>query len=495
MKLHLAALLALACSAAHAANQTATLSPVVVGGPLDFSTTIGQQLDFGATLPSLHSFSKATFTDPVSGRPQWLLLGGMTNGLHELSGATGFEPAFHNRSIWVVDPASRQAWSRTLVNGASGLTSQQVETIATTNAQHTQQGQRLYVAGGYGFLSGSQQYETISTLTAVDLPGLAQWAKGGAGTAAQHLRQISDPLFQVTGGELATTANGKSHLVFGQNYPANYDPRLNGEYTRSVRTFRIVDDGTENGLAVADVVTRQPRAEFRRRDLNVVPTVDVVNGVPVEGLRALAGVFTPSFGQWTVPVDIDSDGNATQRGNPAAADTFKQGMNGYRSGTVGLYSAASDKMHTLLLGGIGYQFFDPATGLVTDDPNLPFASDSTVVTTDALGRMTQHLLPTDYPDVISTATGQPLLLGTETEFFLADGVPTYANGVIKLDELSGTTLVGYLFGGIAAEQPNFGSTHASNAVFPVYVTVPEPGAALTMIAFALIVLNNLRFRN
>lgn len=469
---------------ASGANQTATLSPVTIGGSGAVSLSLGAPIAFPTdSVPTLHSFARAEYFDPAIGRTQWLVVGGMTNGMHDLTGNTGFEPAAHNTSAYVIDPVTRQVWSRSLEGAAAGLTEAQLRSLATANAQSSHSSSHLYIAGGYGpsFLpNGDVEYSTFDKLSSINLPGMVDWVKTGTGSAASHLRQITDPIFQVTGGDMRTTpSTGRTHLVFGQNYPSAYEPRLNGIYTNQVRSFTIVDDGTS--LSVSNVVAHDPQPDFRRRDLNVVPTMRIENGVMVDGLQALAGVFTQSFGVWTVPVDIDANGNATQA-DPNAPGTLKQGMNSYRSATIGLFSESSGSMHTLLLGGISYQYYDPISGTFLEDLQIPFTGDITELVTTADGVMTQHLLPTQFPEIIAANTGLPYLLGAEAEFFLADGVPTYANGVINLDALTGPTLVGWIYGGIAAEVPNRGPTYASNAVFPVILTpVPEPASAMWLL--------------
>ncbi|HEY7090792.1 MAG TPA: hypothetical protein VH518_22030, partial [Tepidisphaeraceae bacterium] len=251
-----------------------------------------------------------------------------------------------------------------------------------------------------------------------------------------------------------------------------------------VRSFNIVDDAS--GLQISNPVFGPTNPDFRRRDLNVVPVIQKVNGQLADRVQALAGVFTQTFGVWTVPVTIDGDGNATEP-DPSAPTTFKQGMNGYRSGHIGFYSASTDTMYTLLLGGISYQYHDAASGQIMSDPNIPFVNDVTLVA-DHDGEMTQYLLSTQFPTITAASNGQPLLLGTLSEFFLRDGIATYENGVIDLDALNGPTLVGWLFGGIASDAPNGGKTVASNAMFPIVITpVPEPSqfAAIALIAFGL----------
>lgn len=457
-------------------NQTPDFSPVVIGGTLPLSAQIQGPSFASDALPSLQSFSKAQYGG------DWLLIGGMTNGRHNL-GHDGFNPDYQNQNVIVIDPATGQYWSRSLTDPTSGLTQAQVDTLTVTNAQFDQQGSHLYVAGGYGQGVTTWAYQTYSTLTSIDLPGMINWVKSGQGSAAGNLRQISDPMFQVTGGDMATTANGQTHLVFGQNYPYSYSPAANGIYTQQVRNFTIVDNAS--GLSVTNVSASTAQDDFRRRDLNVVPIIRMQNGQPVQALQALSGVFTPSFGVWTVPVTIDANGVPTEP-DPTAPSTFKQAVNGYRCANVELYSARSNTMHTLLFGGISASYYDASTGQMQTDSNIPFVNDATDIVTDASGHMTQYELPSGFP-ALTTVDGTPALFGAETEFFLKDGVPTYSNGVIDLDALTGPTLVGYLYGGIVADAPNYGNTEASGELFPLVITpVPEP-AVLALAACVLAV--------
>jgi hypothetical protein len=461
-------------SAVQADNQTDDLSPIVQASSLPFSAQIESPIGSGDTLPTLQSFAKAQ----ING--EWLLVGGLTGGMHNL--VTGFNPTYQNTSVFVVDPSTQQVWSRSLYDANSGLTQDQIDSLSSSNTEFTQQGSHLYIAGGYGQSTTTGQYQTYSNLTSIDISGLMNWVKGGAGTAVGNIRQISDPMFQVTGGEMTTTSTGQTQLIFGQNYPASYDPRQTGTYTEQVRSFSIVDN--VSALSVTNAVYGAPQDDFRRRDLNVVPMIQNVNGQLVQKVQALAGVFTPSFGAWTVPVTIDANGTATEP-DPTAADTFKQGMNSYRSANIELYSAKSNTMHTLLLGGISYEYYDPASHQILSDIQLPYTNDCTDVVTDPTGKMTQYLLSTTFPNIAAPTNGNPLLLGAETEFFLKDGIATYSNGVIDLDAITGPTLIGYLFGGIAADAPDGGNTTASNEMFPVVITpvaVPEPLSILLLMS-------------
>ena len=86
--------------------------------------------------------------------------------------------------------------------------------------------------------------------------------------------------------------NGRTHLVFGQNFQGGY-PGGTGTYTKQVRSFDIIDDGIN--LSIANYSATTPEDPYRRRDLNVFPTLHREGSNLVEGLEALSGVFTCSM--------------------------------------------------------------------------------------------------------------------------------------------------------------------------------------------------------
>ena len=113
----------------------------------------------------------------------------------------------------------------------------------------------------------------------------------GSGVAKDHIRQIASPSFRVTGGAMYEM-DGRTHLVFGQDFSGNYNPNKNGTYTNQVRSFDIVDDGTT--LSIANPTSTTPDPNYRRRDLNVFPVIRPAGGGTLdEGLLVLSGVFTP----------------------------------------------------------------------------------------------------------------------------------------------------------------------------------------------------------
>jgi hypothetical protein len=107
-------------------------------------------------------------------------------------------------------------------------------------------------------------------------------------------------------------------------------------------------------------------------------------------------------------------------------------------------------------------------------PVKGFTSQGSVVVRDSSGSYSQYYLGNLYPDIINPNTGNPLLFGAGAEFLMNPNLPM-TNGLINLDGLHDGDSLGYIFGGIAAVQPDFGNTTASDQLFEVfYNTVPEP---------------------
>jgi len=468
-------------STAHAEHQTNTLTPVQLDSSLPYQVEL-RPYDFGqASLPTLHSYAAGEHDG------KWVLIAGRTNGLHsfESNSVNNFPPEFQNRDVWVIDPVSKQSWSRSLLSPSASLTTDQVNSLTPANNQFYQQGDQLYMTGGYGLYTelpdGTSVNSTFDTLSAIDLPGLVDWVVDGTGSAAENIRQLSDPIFSVTGGAMYEMA-GRTHLVFGQDFQGNYHPGKNGTYTKQVRSFDIVDDGTT--LAIANESATPQVEAYRRRDLNIFPVLQPDGlGSTEEGLAVLSGVFTETFGAWTVPVEIDANGTPTMAdpNNPA---TFKQGMNGYHSAKLGLYSESAGEMHELLFGGISLQYYDALTDQIETDDFLPFINDVTSVVIDSAGNYSQHRIG-EFPN-ITDLDGNRLRFGANAEFFPATNIDTFTNEVIKLDALTSETTLGYIFGGIATNGPHTRGVPdvlsvGSNTIFEVILTpVPEPSTALLL---------------
>lgn len=476
----------------YADNQTPTVNAPLSESGLPYRLQV-RQADF--SLPSgLHSFVFAIYEG------EWLMLSGRTNGLHNVDTTdpsdNSFPVANQNTTVYVVNPSTKQTFSRSLLDPASKLSSVQIEQLSVTNALFLQSFNKktLYMVGGYGINQAKGQMDTKAVLTAIDVPSLIKWVKRSkqVSSVAQCIRQVNHPLLQVTGGEMVQANPHQPFLLaFGQNFDGNYTQSSSGTYTYQVRPFQIID--TKNQLFIQPYNQPAPIASYRRRDLNVVPVIKKSGNTYVNAFVALSGVFTPGGadnpGAWTVPIEIAADGSS-KTFDPSNPNTFAQGMNNYACANLGLYSEKTNDMFNVLFGGLSYLIVSdgnqdsctacppPNEGILTTCDNLPFVNDITTVRIDSSGNYGQYLMSAKFPTIIAdfgTQPGGPIWFGSSAAFFPADNLPMYSNGVIAFDKLgSKPVFLGYIVGGIASSVTDTNDLSDSQASTYIFSVILEP---------------------
>jgi hypothetical protein len=462
--------------------------------------------------PALHSFAAAQLNG------KWLFIGGRTNGIHSFDPLpiNNFPPSQANHWVWVVDPGQSRAVSVDLydqnITPPLGLIA---DALSSNNTQSFQEGNTLYIIGGYGYNRAKDMMQTFPMLTAINVPGIIEAVESGtAANIVPHIRQGQpDDRLKVTGGELEKIGDNY-FLVFGQRFDGLYNPADVGndqQYTDEVRIFTIVDDGT-NPPSIANYTTipapppepgdPQPN-QFHRRDLNVLPAIRSPNGTP--GINVYGGVFTTAFTPYLNPIYINSDGST----HSAAIDrSFNQYMNQYDTARMVLFDAVQGNLYTVFFGGISYGVLGPDVASSAQaraeprvpyadliqveaksdsngfrlDPNIPFIDQTTAITLRADGTSQQCVLAQRYQLKLTPKRLLPERLGTNARIIPAPHVPAFDNGVIKLRSLQDPTLVGYLYGGMRTNDENptgTGQSFASNRIFEVLVT-PIPVACIAV---------------
>ena len=411
------------------------------------------------TLPSVPSIQSAVSAQAGG---KWLIFGGRTNGLHgfDPSGVDSFPPLAQNNDIFVIDPATGQTWAEPWA--ATGLSATTWASLASSNQESYQQGDRLYAVGGYSSTTdaaGNVNFRTYDTLSSISVAGLMA-AVMTQGSAVGSVKQVQDPRFEVTGGDISTIGD-RTYLVFGQDFQGGYNGSTgtsNGSqvYTDEIRSFRIIDDGPT--LAIADYQAQRDPVNFRRRDGNIVPAV-FPDGK--QGLVYYGGVFTvPAGGGYRNPVVIGADG-------VGRVDGYQQFFSQYTSGNATLYDAQSKSLATVLLGGIGLYDYDFATGTLNQDSELPFVDDVTSLVRGRDGSSREYIMPSQFPG----------LYGAAATYLASTDLPTYSNGVINLRAIKGEMTLGYVYGGIVSTVGDTtdpaDQTTASSRVFKVTI-VPRP---------------------
>jgi hypothetical protein len=460
--------------------------------------------------PALHSFAFA------ESNGKWLFIGGRTNGPHSFDPLpiNNFSPSAANHWVWVVDPAVGQSWSVDLYD--QNITWPQAlipDSLSSNNTESFQNGDTLYIIGGYGYNRTTNLMQTFPTLTAINVPGMIEAVVSG--TAANIVSQIRqgplDDRLKVTGGDLEKIGDNY-FLVFGQRFDGLYNPldvNNDQQYTEEVRIFQITDDGTNPPTVTSYTTIPVPPPEpgdpqpnqFHRHDLNVVPAIRS-NGRP--GISVYGGVFTTAFTPYLNPIYIDS----VEGVNSATIDrSFNQYMSQYDTARMVLFDAVKGSMYTIFFGGISYGVFDPdgdsssrshaeprvpyANLIQVEpqsdpsgfklDPNIPFINQITAISLRADGTSQQCVLA-QRSQLKLTPILLPERLGTNARIIPAAGAPTYENGVIKLHNLESRRLVGYLYGGMRTNDENptgTGQGFASNRIFKVFVT-PIPTTCIAV---------------
>lgn len=382
---------------------------------------------------------------------KWLIIGGRLDGLHRRQPFAAFDIAGNNNQLIVIDPVFKQKWTAPITSLSVALQEQ----LSSTNTEFHQEGNYLYIIGGYGYSAASASRKTFDNLTAIDVPSVINAVIAGT-SFTNYFRQISDIQFAVTGGHLKKI-NNTFYLIGGNKFDGNYNPMGNPTYTQvytdAIRKFNLSDNGTN--IKINHLPTITDATNLHRRDYNAVPQI-LPNGT--EGITAFSGVFQPTVDlPFLNCVNIDST-------SYAANNTFQQYYNHYHCAVLPLYSVSNNEMHNVFFGGIA-QYYD-SFGILVQDNNVPFVKTIARVTRNSGGTMAEYKLPVEMPG----------LLGAGAEFIPIVSVPQFNNEVFKLDDLTAdSTLVGYIYGGISSTAANIFFTNtgtqssASSQIFKVYI--------------------------
>ncbi|HEX6041649.1 hypothetical protein [Longimicrobium sp.] len=449
MKRTLLAALALAAllpAAPAAAQQTETLPFKISWQPVSIPN-----------LPALQSFARAT-----DSQGRWLLLTGRRAGLHGFSAppTNNFPPTEMNDSIYVVDPSARQVWSMPV----SIFPDSVADLLRVTNAQSVQNGNTLYVIGGYGMNSSTGRMMTFPTLMAINIPAAvtAVTSKDAAGLS-EAITWSHDWRLAVTGGELQRLGS-TYYLIFGQQFDGLYDPNdsnigvtFTQRYTEQIARFTLTTTSSGRpavGTYYAPYTSTAPNRPYHRRDLTSAPVISTSGS---QGLGIYGGVFAPgNDSTYRQAVYINGAGVA-----PVLA-TYTQYMNQYTGAVLPMYSATRGRtMFTTFFGGISLYQVDRTSDpdrLVRND-TVPFVSAVSTLVRRSDGSTFECVWPDSLPG----------LLGAESALLPAAGVPDFDNGVVQLDRLPPASTLGYFYGGIQAQQPNFGPSTATNLVLELKI--------------------------
>ena len=375
--------------------------------------------------------------------------------MHQRQPFASFTENFNNKDIFVIDPIGDQVWSSSL----SVLPASIFEQLQSTNQQFKQRDSTLYVVGGYGYSATQADHVTYKNLTAIDIEGVANAVINGTDITS-FFRQVTDSTMGVTGGQLGYL-DSTFYLAGGQYFEGRYNPMgpNNGPgfiqaYTDEIRTFKIVDDGTN--LSITNYAAQNSTADLHRRDYNMAPQI-FPNGE--HGFTMFSGVFDVNDLPFLNSVDITASGYTVN-------NNFTQYLSQYQSAKIPVYDSTDKAMHTLFFGGMSQYTLDASGNLVQND-SVPFVKTISKVTRLQDSSMQEIKLDIE----------MPTLLGAGSDFIPVSDTNIYIDGeILKINKLPvQKTLIGYIYGGIESTQPNIffindgTQSSASNQVFGVYI--------------------------
>ena len=370
--------------------------------------------------PGLQSYAYAQHNG------KWLILGGRKEGIHARQPFASFPVSKNNTDIYVVDIQSRRFWQAPLENIPSLLKDQ----LSATNINFYQQDDTLYLVGGYGYSSIAGDHITFANLTTLIVSEVIDAVINQSDYTA-YMKQISDPVFAVTGGQLGMIKN-KFYLVGGQKFDGRYNPMGHGtfiqEYTNQVRIFSV--NNSNGQLSFHNYTSFTDPVHLRRRDYNLIPQIFPDRS---EGYTISSGVFQQFEDlPFLYPVDIKENGYQPITG-------FNQYLNNYHSAKIALYDSLKNQMHTLFFGGISQYYYKD--GVIKQDDGVPFVKTISRLTRNADGSLHEYLM----------AGEMPTLSGAGAELIPNNRLPHFKSKIIRWNQVTGdTVLLGHIVGGITS---------------------------------------------
>jgi hypothetical protein len=371
-------------------------------------------------LPGLHSYAFGQHNG------KWLIIGGRKDGMHARQPMFSFPQAQNNTDIFVVDINARQFWSASLNNLPTDLKEQ----LQSTNMNFYQDRDTLYIIGGYAFSATANQHITFPNLTSIQVNSVINAITTGD-SIAPFFKQISDPVFAITGGQLGKIGD-TFYLVGGQKFDGLYNPMgghsFTQTYSNQIRKFTIDNSGTQ--LNYGNYATITDEVHLRRRDYNLLPQIFPDGS---EGYTISSGVFQVNIDlPFLYPVDISVSGYRP-------ITTFNQYLSNYHSAKAALFDSSNNEMHSLFFGGMSQYYYQ--NGNLIEDNQVPFVKTISRLTRFSDGTLQEFQLPVEMPG----------LTGASAEFIPNENLPHYPSEIIKLDEITQDSfLIGYIYGGISS---------------------------------------------
>ncbi|WP_339609331.1 hypothetical protein [uncultured Planktosalinus sp.] len=375
-------------------------------------------------LPGLHSYAFAQYDG------KWLIIGGRKDGIHARQPFNAFPAAQNNSEVIVIDVNTQQFWTAPLNVLPTGISEQ----LQSTNMNFYQDGNDLFIIGGYAYSPTADDHITFPYLTSIDVAGLVN-AVVNNNSIIPYFKHITDDIFANTGGQLGKIGT-TFYLVGGQRFDGRYNPMNNPTFVQTYATAiqKFTIDNSGNQLSFDNYTATTDEVHLRRRDYNLIPQI-FPDGA--QGYMISSGVFQENVNlPFLYPVEITELGYTPVTG-------FNQYLSNYHSATAALYDSDLNEMHSIFFGGISQFYYQ--NGNLIQDNNVPFVKTISRVTRFAEGGLQEFVLPIEMPG----------LRGAGSEFIPNKTLPNYNSEIIKLNDITTDEfIIGHVYGGIFSPSLN-----------------------------------------
>lgn len=369
-------------------------------------------------LPGLHSYAFGQHNG------KWLIIGGRLDGLHARQPFNAFPASQNNDELMVIDIASQEFWTAPLTDLPTGLQEQ----LQSTNMNFYQDGDTLFIVGGYAYASSVDDHITFPNLTSIDVPGTIDAIINNQ-SLAPYFKQLSDAIFAVTGAQMGKIGD-YFYLIGGHRFDGRYNPMNNPtfvqEYTDEIRKFTIDNSGSQ--LSYDNYTTLSDPVHLHRRDYNLLPQIFPGGEF---GYTLSSGVFQINQDlPYLYPIDITET-------SIFPMTEFNQYLSNYHSASTYLYDSTNEEMHSIFFGGMAQYYY--SNGTLIQDNNVPFVKTISLLTRHQDGNLEEFVLPIE----------MPLFTGASAEFIPNQSLPHLDDNIIDLASIPQTDFViGHIYGGI-----------------------------------------------
>jgi hypothetical protein len=361
---------------------------------------------------------------------EFLIIGGRRDGIHARQPFNAFPKRHNNTDLVLIDFYTQT----TLYYPINQLKTSIREQLQSSNTNFLQEGNLLYIIGGYAYSASKKDHITFPYLTIIELRQTIMAIKNKE-NPSPYIHQIKDERMAVTGGQLGKI-DSVFYLIGGHRFDGRYNPMDNPTFVQTykdeIASFTI--DFNPKKIKIGNYSTTKDVIHLRRRDYNLLPRI-----TPNGELRYTlsAGVFQiQADAPFTYPIDIEP--NSTY--HPFME--FTQYLSNYHSAKASFYDRKNQTNTTLFFGGLS-QFYFRNDSLIYDE-EVPFVKTLSILHRSKNNEFSEYRLPQE----------MPAFLGTSAEFLVHPALPNKQNVLYTEAFGNDTILIGYLLGGIESSDRN-----------------------------------------